>query len=161
MLPIEFNISKARYRNQSCLMQTFSGSEKNPRLHAPPSRPTPEFLTPPNGVLKSRCNQVLTQMIPVSILCAISCARFVSPDHTEPASPYSVEFAISIASSSYSNRWMVTTGPKISSVEVRELLSSQSMTVGLKNAHSEVGPTCPVISRVPPVRIVPPSSIPS
>ena len=44
-------------------MQTFSGSEKKPRLQAPPSRPRPEFLTPPKGVRKSRCSQVLTQTI--------------------------------------------------------------------------------------------------
>ena len=55
-----------------CLTQTFVISLKKDRDQFPPSLPTPEFFTPPNGVLKSRCSQVLTQTIPVSILLANS-----------------------------------------------------------------------------------------
>ena len=41
-------------------MQMFFGSVKKRSASTPPSRPTPEFLTPPNGVRKSRRNQQFT-----------------------------------------------------------------------------------------------------
>jgi hypothetical protein len=53
------------------LTQMLIASEKKLRLHRPPSRPTPLFLTPPKGTRKSRCNQQLTQIIPDSIFSAI------------------------------------------------------------------------------------------
>ena len=48
------------------LTQTLVISEKNESDQRPPSLPTPEFLMPPNGVRKSLCIHVLTQIIPLS-----------------------------------------------------------------------------------------------
>ena len=47
-------------------MQTFFGSVKKRSASTPPSRPTPEFLTPPNGVRRSRSSQQLIQTMPNS-----------------------------------------------------------------------------------------------
>ncbi len=45
-------------------MQIFFGSVKKRSASTPPSRPTPEFLTPPNGVRRSRRSQQLIQTMP-------------------------------------------------------------------------------------------------
>ena len=52
-------------------MHTFLGSVKNCKASKPPSLPTPEFLTPPKGVLKSLNNQQFTQTIPVCNLAKL------------------------------------------------------------------------------------------
>ena len=49
--------------------------------------PTPLSFTPPKGTRKSRCNQVLTQTIPVSIFSANFFPRTKSEVHTDPANP--------------------------------------------------------------------------
>ena len=82
------------------LTQTLVISEKNARDQRPPSLPTPEFLTPPNGVRKSLCSHVLTQTIPLSTRLANRLPLSASSVQMEPANPYSVQLAISIASSS-------------------------------------------------------------
>ena len=88
---------------------------KNRRASKPPSRPTPEDLVPPKGVLKSLTNQALIQTIPASILFATRCALLISDVHKVALNQYSVEFAIIKTSSSVSKGVIVTTGPKISS----------------------------------------------
>ena len=81
----------------------FIASEKNPKLHFPPSLPTPESLTPPNGTLKSLCSHVLIQIIPVWIDSATLLPFSRSLVHILPANPYLVLLAISIASFSVLN----------------------------------------------------------
>ncbi|MEY3369019.1 MAG: hypothetical protein RI973_2174 [Bacteroidota bacterium] len=45
-------------------MHTFFGSVKKRKASSPPSRPTPEFFTPPKGVRKSRNIQQLIHTMP-------------------------------------------------------------------------------------------------
>src|SRR5687768_870581 len=97
------------------LIQTFFGSVKKRSASNPPSRPTPEFFTPPKGVRKSRSSHVFTQTIPASSLWARRWHRLRSELHSEADNPYSVEFACLMASSSESKGIRVATGPKISS----------------------------------------------
>ena len=49
-LPFEHVFSIDRVQFRGSLTQMFVVSEKKPRDHWPPSRPTPECFTPPNGV---------------------------------------------------------------------------------------------------------------
>ena len=79
-------------------VQIFIASEKKLKLHFPPSLPTPESLTPPNGTLKSLCSHVFIQIIPVCIDSATLLAFSRSLVHILPASPYLVLLAISMAS---------------------------------------------------------------
>ena len=72
-------------------MQTFFSSVKNLKASKPPSRPTPEFFIPPNGVLRSRKSQVFTQIIPDSNFSATRCARERFSVQTVADSPYSTE----------------------------------------------------------------------
>src|SRR5258708_37702938 len=48
------------------LMQTVLASVKKRRASSPPSRPTPDDLTPPNGTRRSRSSQQLTPTVPHS-----------------------------------------------------------------------------------------------
>ena len=91
----------------------FFGSVKKCKASKPPSLPTPEFLTPPNGVLRSLTNQQFTHTIPASNSEAIRWA--LDAGHTVLARPYFVLFANFKTSSSESKGVSVTTGPKISS----------------------------------------------
>src|SRR5215831_18206757 len=67
--------------------QTFFDSVKNRNASQPPSFPTPLFFIPPNGVRRSRSNQQLTQMIPLSTLAATRLALEISCVHIVAASP--------------------------------------------------------------------------
>ena len=60
----------------------------------------------------------------------MSFARLSSLHQTDPAKPYSVEFAISIASSSLSKGCSVATGPNISSVAHLDDADRFSIRVG-------------------------------
>merc|ERR1712154_266528 len=102
--------------NCGTLMQIFLISVQKSIECKPPSLPIPDDFTPPNGTLKSLCNQQLIQTIPVSIFCATLCAFVTSFAQTLAANPYSVQFAISTTSDSVSNECTVTTGPNISCV---------------------------------------------
>ena len=85
------------------LTQIFFSSVKNRNASKPPSRPTPEFFTPPNGVRRSLRSQQLTQTIPDSICSAIRCARERFSVQTVAERPYSTELAYFKTSSSVSN----------------------------------------------------------
>ena len=74
-------------------MQTFFASVKKRIASNPPSLPTPEFFIPPNGVLKSRSNQQLIQMIPLCTCAATRCARERFCVQMVADKPYSVELA--------------------------------------------------------------------
>jgi hypothetical protein len=74
-------------------MQIFFSSVKNLKASNPPSRPTPEFFIPPNGVRKSRRSHVFTQMIPLSSFSATRCARERFSVQTVADKPYSTELA--------------------------------------------------------------------
>src|SRR5580700_1976877 len=88
-------------------IQTFFGSVKKSKASKPPSLPTPDDFTPPNGVRKSRSNQQLIQTIPACMFCAMRCALVKSCVHTVEANPYTVEFAHINTSSSVSKGIMV------------------------------------------------------
>src|ERR1043165_3413233 len=102
-------------------MQTFFGSVTKSNASKPPSRPTPDDLTPPNGVRRSRNNQQFTQTMPACNSLATRLAFVISCDQTVEARPYMVELAIIKTSSSLSKGMIVTTGPKISSMFVLQL----------------------------------------
>ena len=74
-------------------MQTFVCSVKKFNALNPPSRPTPEFLTPPKGVLKSRTNQQFTQTIPEArldpnlVALLTSCVQTVAARHIQCCLP--------------------------------------------------------------------------
>jgi hypothetical protein len=68
-------------------MQTFFDSVKKRSASTPPSRPTPEFLTPPNGVRKSRRSQQLIQTMPNSRRPETRCARSRLVVQSDAASP--------------------------------------------------------------------------
>src|SRR5207237_749368 len=57
------------------LIQTVLGSVKKRSAASPPSRPTPLFLVPPNGVRRSRSSQQFTHTVPHSSCSATRCAR--------------------------------------------------------------------------------------
>src|SRR5207237_5832192 len=67
--------------------QTFFASVKNRSASIPPSRPTPDSFTPPNGVRRSRSIQQLTQTIPLCSWAATRCARDRSRVQSEAARP--------------------------------------------------------------------------
>jgi len=87
---------------QDKFTQTFFASVKKRNASNPPSRPTPELFTPPNGVRRSRTSQQLIHTIPLSSFVATRCALFTSCVHTVAARPYCVLLAYSNASSSVS-----------------------------------------------------------
>src|SRR5207248_8502478 len=67
--------------------QTSFGSVKTRSAAIPPSRPTPDSLTPPNGVRRSRSIQQLTQTIPLWSCAATRWARDRSRVHSDAARP--------------------------------------------------------------------------
>src|SRR4030095_10902389 len=66
---------------------TFLGSVKKRKESSPPSRPTPDPLTPPNGTRRSRTIQQLIHTVPASMRSATRCARARFCVHTEADSP--------------------------------------------------------------------------
>src|SRR6185312_985480 len=140
-------------------MQTFLGSVKKRIASQPPSRPTPEFLTPPKGVRKSRNSQQFIHTIPERNFSARVCARVRFSVHNIDVSPYSVLLAICMASSSVSKGIMVTTGPNISSILVRQLYGNPSTTVGSIYQPSACSPC--ILIGFPPQSILPPSCLAS
>ena len=130
----------------------FIGSEKKPRLQRPPSLPTPLSLTPPNGTLKSRCSQVLTQTMPVSIFSATLCPFQVASPNASRQTIAGVicnrnRFFFTLKSMYGYNR------SKISSVVHRASVATPEMTVGASqlpcsNSFGRQG--------YPPVSISPP-----
>src|SRR5271155_4159919 len=85
----------------------------------PPSRPTPDSLYPPNGLVGSNLLYVLAQITPARSLVGILKIFEPLSVQTPPDKPYGVLFAFSIASSGVRNVWTATTGPKISSCVMR------------------------------------------
>src|SRR3954464_4979329 len=83
---------------------------------APPKRPQPLALTPPNGICGSSCTVVsFTWHIPVSSRRATSRAAGTLELNTADDSPYSVSLATRTASSTPSTETIETTGPNDSS----------------------------------------------
>src|ERR1700730_7513180 len=80
----------------------------------------------------------LIDSTPVSIARATRNALAPSRVQTDPESPYTVSFAISIASRSSANGITQATGPKISSVAARSSLETGARTVG---ANQYPGPS--------------------
>jgi hypothetical protein len=82
----------------------------------PPKRPQPLALTPPNGICGSSWTvEELMWQMPLSIRRATSIARSTSSLNTAAERPYSVSFAVSIASPVPLTGTIVTTGPNDSS----------------------------------------------
>ena len=67
------------------------------------SRPKPDCLTPPNGVLACNMPQQFTVTWPLSNASDTRCARLTSLVKSAALSPYSVAFAFSITSASVWN----------------------------------------------------------
>ena len=111
---------------------------------------------PPNGVRRSRSSQQLIQTMPASTDAAKRCAVSMFVLHTDAARPYGPEFAIASASAGVSNGMSVATGPKISSVFVRQSGPRPSITVGSMNQPSAQRPG--TRARWPPCSTRPPSS---
>src|SRR5262249_51135526 len=111
-------------------MQMVLGSVKKRSASSPPSRPTPDCLTPPNGTRRSRKSQQLTQTVPHSRASATRCDRPRSRVHNEADSPKRVLLARRTASASPSNGATLTTGPKISSWSVAQPGGRSAITVG-------------------------------
>src|SRR5215207_3671320 len=75
---------------QDNFTHTFFASVKNRSASQPPSRPTPDCFTPPNGVRRSRSIQQFTQVMPAWRFAATRCARSSDLLHTTDARPYCV-----------------------------------------------------------------------
>ena len=115
------------------------------RLKVPPSRPTPESPTPPNGARRSRMKKQLTQTVPARRAAETRCARERFSVKTIALSPYGESLASRTPSSSVSKGWIVTSGPNTSSQTSRESSGASTTTVGRMNQPSAG----------PPVSIVP------
>ena len=114
-------------------------------IHSPLYRPIPEAFVPPNGTCGSLLiGWSLTWTIPASIRSATSRAREIRSECTDAASPYSVSFASSTASSSSLNGTTGATGPKCSlHAAAISFLISES-TVGSTNRPSASPPSSSV-----------------
>ncbi len=97
----------------------------------------------------------LWPMAPVRIWPATSRARSTSAVKTAPCSPKIVSLAMRTASASSSAAMTESTGPKISSCAITELLSTFPNTVG-----SMYQPWSRSFGRPPPVASVAPISMP-
>jgi hypothetical protein len=97
----------------------------------------------------------LWPMAPVRICPATSRARSTSAVNTAPCSPKMVSLAMRTASASSSAAITESTGPKISSCAMTDLLSTLPNTVG-----SMYQPRSRSFGRPPPVARVAPSSMP-
>src|SRR5256885_7789781 len=80
--------SKARYGSSPC---------------SPPSRPKPDSLKPPNGLVGSKRLNVFAQTTPARRRCAIQRMRDPFSVQTPAERPYGVLFAFSTASSGVRN----------------------------------------------------------
>src|SRR5580765_174377 len=96
----------------------------------PPSRPMPDSLYPPNGLVGSNLLYVFAQITPARRALVI--LKILEPlsVHTPPLRPYGVLLAFSIASSTVRKVWIATTGPKISSCTMRWLCEQLRNSVG-------------------------------
>src|SRR6201997_1728500 len=114
-------------------MNTFLVSVKCKGASGPSSRPSPDCLKPPNGVLYRTDECELTDRLPDSTARATRTARERLSVQIDPDNPYAVSLASAIASASSSKGSTVTTGPKISSVAVRSERSGVSTVGGNQN----------------------------
>ena len=81
------------------------------------SRPVPDCLNPPNGVVIDERSNVLTHTVPARNWRAILCALLTSRVHNAAPRPYCESLAMRTASSSLDTRIEPSTGPKISSFQ--------------------------------------------
>src|SRR5215475_9857207 len=118
-------------------MKTFLTSVNACNASGPSSRPSPDCLTPPNGVQYRTDECELTLSVPVSTPRATRRARPTSRVQSEPDNPYSVSFARRMASSSSRNGNTDTTGPKISS---RQCASDGDVAVSTVGGNQDPSP---------------------
>src|SRR5436189_6243640 len=92
--------------------KTFLVSVNDRGASGPSSRPSPDCLNPPKGVLYRTEECELTERLPDSTARDTRIARDRLSVHIDPDKPYGVSLAKAIPSASSSNGSTVTTGPK-------------------------------------------------
>ena len=109
------------------------------------SRPDPDDLNPPNGVITSSASNVLTHTVPARSCFAIRWALPTLLVQTEAANPYSVPFANSIACASSRASIATNTGPNISSCESLELCFTLSIAAMINYQLTKVVAWCGIV----------------
>lgn len=110
---IGHNVQKFR------LISTVLGSVYARRACSPNYRPIPLSLVPPKGQVGLMVLMQLTPTTPESNAELIRSARLMSCVKKPAISPYLLSLDLARTSSSVSNLFIATTGPKISSLEMK------------------------------------------